>query len=57
VICYLGDDLFKVSHRVVPKLGSFTHVNCPKIGIVCDTPTYTQSRGVVFLVYLRRYGC
>ena len=36
------------------------HDVCPKSGIVspaCSTPTYTQSRDIVFIAYLRRYGC
>jgi len=31
-----------------------------KVGLfnpVCDTPIYTQSRGIVFIAYLHRYGC
>jgi len=39
---------------------SVSYMCYPKSGIVhplCDTPIYTQSRGIVFIAYLRRYGC
>jgi len=45
----------KLPHRVNPE-----PTCCPKGGIVdpvCDTPTDTQSRGIVCEVCLCRYGC